>query len=58
MGCVCNFEDSAEKVRDKVKELKQRVDEEIKKEHPWDVRYDVCPHGVPYDGPQCDDCSW
>lgn len=34
--CVCNFEDSAERARDKVVQLKRRVDAELMEKHPWD----------------------
>lgn len=33
--CLCSFEDSAEKVRDKIKELKERVDNELAEDDPW-----------------------
>jgi hypothetical protein len=33
--CLSSFEDSAEKIRDKINELKERVDNELKEEDPW-----------------------
>lgn len=33
--CYCSFEDSSETVRDKIKQLKERVDNEHKEEDPW-----------------------
>lgn len=33
--CVYDFEDSSETVRDKMEQLKQRVDNELKEDDPW-----------------------
>jgi len=33
--CEFSFEYSAEKVRDKVKQLKERIDNELAEEDPW-----------------------
>jgi len=33
--CLCSFEDSSEKVRDKIKQLKERVDNEHLEDDPW-----------------------
>lgn len=33
--CVCNFEDSAETLEDKIQQLKDRIDNEHKEEDPW-----------------------
>lgn len=38
--CVCTHEDSAEKVRDMIDYLKQRVDEELESADPWDENAD------------------
>lgn len=35
---ISNFEDSAEKVRDKIKQLKGVVDEELARRDPWDEK--------------------
>ena len=34
--CVCSFEDSSETVRDKVRQLKERIDNEHTEVDPWD----------------------
>ena len=34
--CLSGFEDSAETVRDKMKQLKERVDAELKEADPWE----------------------
>lgn len=36
--CLSNFEDSAETVREKIKQLKARVDEELETDDPWDEK--------------------
>lgn len=36
--CLSSFEDSAETVRDKVKQLKERIDAELKETYPWGDR--------------------
>lgn len=33
--CMSGYEDSAEKVRDKIKQLCERVDNELKEADPW-----------------------
>lgn len=33
--CLCSYEDSSEKVVDKIKQLKERVDNEHLEEDPW-----------------------
>lgn len=33
--CLTSFEDSAETVKDKVNQLKERIDNELKEEDPW-----------------------
>lgn len=33
--CLTSFEDSAETVRDKINQLKERIDNELKEEDPW-----------------------
>jgi len=35
LECINDFEDSAEKVRDKIKQLKECVDEELAQKNPW-----------------------
>ena len=34
--CVCSFEDSSETVRDKIRQLKERIDNEHTEVDPWD----------------------
>ena len=36
--CLSSFEDSAEKIGDKVKRLKERIDNELLAENPWGER--------------------
>jgi hypothetical protein len=36
LECICDFEDSEERIQDKVEELKQRIDEEEKLTKPWE----------------------
>jgi len=51
--CVCDFEDSAEKVTDMIKYMKQRVDEELASDDPWseklacgqNINGNITPHG-------------
>jgi len=38
--CVCDFEDSEEKIRDMIDMLKSRVDDELKSDDPWDENAD------------------
>jgi len=33
--CVSGFEDSAETVRDKIKQFKERIDRELAEDDPW-----------------------
>ena len=33
--CLSSFEDSAETIRDKIKELKERIDNELAEKDPW-----------------------
>ena len=35
VGCMSGFEDSAEKVRDNIKQLKERIDNELADDDPW-----------------------
>ena len=35
LECVCDVEDSAEKVADQVSYMKERIDEELDREVPW-----------------------
>lgn len=35
LECVCAVEDSAEKVVDQVRYMKERIDEELASENPW-----------------------
>lgn len=38
LECLSGFEDSAEKVRDKVEQLKGRIDSELESADPWDQK--------------------
>ena len=40
--CVCSFEDSDEKVRDKIKHLKEHIDNELNEPNPWGEEDDLC----------------
>ena len=35
LECVCAVEDSAEKIVDQVRYMKERIDEELASENPW-----------------------
>lgn len=35
LECVCDCEDSAEKVVDQVRYMKERIDEELASDNPW-----------------------
>lgn len=39
--CVSDFEDSKEKVRDKIKQLKSRIDLELAEEDPWGEKAEI-----------------
>lgn len=43
--CLCDFEDSDETVRDKVKQLKERIDNEHLEINPWNEDDDDFPYG-------------
>lgn len=36
LECVCAVEDSAEKIVDQVRYMKERIDEELASENPWE----------------------
>ena len=38
LECECDFEDSEETVREKIKHLKWRVDNELESDDPWDEK--------------------
>lgn len=38
LECLSSFEDSAEKVRDKIEQLKARIDSELESDDPWDQK--------------------
>ena len=54
LECLSSFEDSAEKVRDKVEQLKRRIDSELESDDPWDQKA-KSPAGWEDDGPEWDD---
>ncbi len=39
--CVCACEDSAEKVVDQVRYMKERIDEELASDKPWDEEAEI-----------------
>jgi len=41
LECVCACEDSAEKVVDQVRYMKERIDEELASNNPWDEETEV-----------------
>ncbi|HZJ99495.1 MAG TPA: hypothetical protein VFC79_05795 [Tissierellaceae bacterium] len=36
LECICSVEDSAEKIVDQVRYMKERIDEELALENPWE----------------------
>lgn len=40
LECICDFEDSDEKIVDKIKQLKEQIDNELLEADPWGEKND------------------